>query len=329
MRVLFIGGTGVISSACTELAVARGIELFHLNRGTQHAAVPAGVTTLHGDIRKPAEVAEVLKPYHFDAVVEWVAYEPAHIETDLALFAGKTDQYVFISTTATYQKPPVYYCLTESAPQYNPFWEYGQLKIACEERLRAAYREQGVPMTIVRPSHTYGDTKIPYVVGSGYIVVDRMRRGKPTIVPGDGQSLWTMTHNTDFAKGLVGLLGNQQAIGESFHITSDEVLTWDQIARIIGSAAGVQPQLIHIPSDLIHHYDATLGANLLGDKAYNGVFDNSKIKRAVPGYLATTPFTEGLRRAIAWHDTDPARQRISTELDAVLDRIIEAYQRAW
>ena len=329
MRVLFVGGTGVISSACTELAVARGIELFHLNRGTSHAAVPAGVTTLQGDIREPAAVAELLKPYRFDAVVEWVAYEPAHIETDLAIFAGITDQYIFISTTATYQKPPVNYCLTESAPQHNPYWEYGRLKIACEERLRAAYRRQEMPITIVRPSHTYGDTKIPYVVGSGYIVVDRMRRGKPIIVPGDGQALWTLTHNTDFAKGLVGLLGNPHAIGESFHITSDEVLTWDQIAQIIGQTAGVQPQLIHIPSDLINHYDATLGANLLGDKACNAVFDNSKIKRAVPGYLATTPFTEGLRRAIAWHDADPARQQINTELDAVLDRIITAYQRAW
>lgn len=200
MRVLFIGGTGVISAACSELAVARGIELFHLNRGTHPEAAPAGVTTLRGDIRNPRAVAEVLKPYRFDAVVEWVAYRPEHIETDLALFAGKTDQYVFISTTATYQKPPVYYHLTESTPQYNPCWDYAQLKIACEERLRAAYRAQGIPMTIVRPSHTYGDTKIPYVVGSGYIVVDRMRRGKPTIVPGDGQTLWTLTHNTDFAK---------------------------------------------------------------------------------------------------------------------------------
>ncbi|MHB0934817.1 MAG: NAD-dependent epimerase/dehydratase family protein [Armatimonadota bacterium] len=327
MRVLFIGGTGVISSACTELALARGIELFHLNRGTQEP--PAGVTTLRGDIRRPDQVAEVLKPYRFDAVVEWVAYQPEHIDTDLALFAGKTDQYVFISTTATYQKPPVYYRLDESAPQYNPYWEYAQLKIACEERLRAAYRQQGVPMTIVRPSHTYGDTKIPYVVGSGYIVVDRMRRGKPTIVPGDGQALWTMTHNTDFAKGLVGLLGNPQAIGESFHITSDEVLTWEQIARVIGRAAGVEPELIHIPSDLINHYDAALGANLLGDKTYNAVFDTGKIKRAVPGYLATVPFTEGIRRAVAWHDADPARQQVNPDLDATLDWIIEAYRRAW
>lgn len=328
MRVLFIGGTGVISSACTELALARGIELFHLNRGTQPA--PAGVTALRGDIRQPAVVAEVLRPYRFDAVVEWVAYEPAHIETDLALFAGKTDQYLFISTTATYQKPPVYYRLSESAPQINSHWEYGRQKIACEERLRAAYRQGDIPMTIVRPSHTYGDTKIPYVVGSGYIVVDRMRRGKPTILPGDGQTLWTMTHNTDFAKGLVGLLGNPQAIGESFHITADEVLTWEQIARVIGAAAGVpDPPLTCIPSALIGHYDATLGANLLGDKAYNGVFDNDKIKRAVPGFLATTPFTEGIRRAIAWHDADPARRRVSAELDATLDRIVAAYQRAW
>ena len=230
--------------------------------------MPAGVTTLRGDIRNPAQVAELLQPYHFDAVVEWVAFRPEHIDTDLALFAGKTDQYVLISTTATYQKPPVYYRMNESTPQYNPHWEYGQLKLACEERLLAAYRRQEIPITIVRPSHTYGDTKIPYAVGSGYIAVDRMRRGKPTIVPGDGQSLWTMTHNTDFAKGLVGLLGNTQAIGESFQITSDEVLTWDQIAGIIGHAAGVAPQLIHIPSEFINHCDKTLGANLLGDKAY-------------------------------------------------------------
>jgi len=329
MRILFIGGTGLISLACTELAVSRGIEVFHLNRGKTAVEVPAGVTTLHGDIRQPAAVAELLKPYHFDAVVEWVAYRPEHIENDLALFAGKTDQYLFISTTATYQKPPAYYLLSESAPQYNPYWEYAQLKIACEDRLRAAYREQGMPMTIVRPSHTYGDSKIPYVVGSGYIVVDRMRRGKKTIVPGDGQTFWTMTHASDFAKGLVGLLGNVQAIGDSYHITSDEALTWDQIAGIIGRAAGAEPQLIHIPSDFINHLDATLGANLLGDKAYNAIFDTGKIKRAVPGFLATTPFTEGIARAIAWHDADPRRQTINPELDATLDRIIEAYQRAW
>jgi nucleoside-diphosphate-sugar epimerase len=326
---LFIGGTGVISSACTELAVARGIELFHLNRGTQGTVVPAGVTTLHGDIRNPAMVAEVVKPYRFDAVVEWVAYRPEHIETDLALFAGKTDQYIFISTTATYQKPADYYLLNESTPQSNPCWDYAQQKLACEERLLAAYRRDGMPITIVRPSHTYGDTKIPYAVGSGYIAVDRMRRGKKTIVPGDGQSLWTMTHNTDFAKGLVGLLGHAQAIGEDFQITSDEVLTWDQIAGIIGKAAGVEPELVHIPSDFINHCDATLGANLLGDKAYCAVFDNSKIKRAVPDFLATMPFNEGIRRAIAWHDADPRRQTIDPTLDATLDRIIETYARAW
>jgi len=329
MRVLFIGGTGVISLACTELAVAQGIEVFHLNRGTTKVEVPEKVTTLHGDIRQPGAVAEVVKPYRFDAVVEWVAYRPEHIETDLALFTGKTEQYVFISTAATYQKPPAYYRISESTPQRNPFWEYAQLKLACEERLRAAYREQGMPMTIVRPSHTYGDSKIPYAVGSGYIAVDRMRRGKKTIVPGDGQSFWTMTHVTDFAKGLVGLLGNAQAIGESYHITSDEALTWDQIARLIGRAAGVEPELIHIPSDFINHLDATLGANLLGDKAYNAIFDTGKIKRAVPGFLATMPFAEGVHRAVAWHDADPRRQVVNPELDATLDRIIATYERAW
>lgn len=325
MRVLFIGGTGVISQACTETALARGIELYHLNRGTHPA--PEGVMTLHGDIRDPA-VAAVLAPYRFDAVVEWIAYRPEHIEADLALFAGKVGQYVFISTTATYQKPPAFYLLTESTPQDNPWWEYAQLKLACEERLWAAHRRDRFPVTIVRPSHTYGDTKIPYAVGSGYIAVDRMRRGKKTIVHGDGQSLWTLTHNTDFAKGLVGLLGNPQVVGDHFHITSDEVLTWDQIARLIGEAAGAEPDLIHIPSDFIARHDRTLGAGLLGDKASNGVYDNGKIKRAVPGYLATTPFHAGIRRAVAWHDAHPALQTVDPQLDATLERIVAAYERA-
>lgn len=329
MRVLFIGGTGVISQACTELAAARGIELFLLNRGTTEMALPAGVTVLRGDIRNVQATAELLKPYRFDAVVDWIAYLPEHIEADLRLFGGKTDQYVFISSASAYQKPPVHYRITESTPLCNSFWQYSRDKIACELRVMEAYRNEGLPVTIVRPSYTYGNTKIPYCVGKGYTLVHRLRQGKKIIVPGDGQSLWTMTHNTDFAKGFVGLLGNVQAIGESFHITADEVLTWDQIATLLARAAGEEPRLIHIPSDFIARCDPAIGAGLLGDKACSAVFDNSKIRRAVPDFRATTPFKDGIQQVIAYTDAHPELQVVDEAMDTTLDRIIAAYERAY
>jgi len=228
MRILFIGGTGNISLACTRMAVERGFEVTVLNRGRRPADLPPGVRSLTLDIEDPG-AANALSGCSFDAVVNWIAFRPADIERDLRLFQGRTRQYVFISSASVYQKPATHYLITESTPLANPFWEYSRNKIACEERLIQAYRDNGFPATIVRPSHTYGDTQIALAINSwtkSYTVIDRMRRGRKVIVPGDGTSLWVITHNTDFAKGLVGLLGNEQTVGHSFHITTDEVMCW-------------------------------------------------------------------------------------------------------
>lgn len=330
MRVLFIGGTGIISTACTQLAVERGIELTLLNRGRRAAVPPKGVQMLTVDIEDAAAVAKALAGATFDAVVDWIAYEPAQVERDIAWFRGRTRQYVFISSASAYQKPPSHYLITESTPLANPFWDYSQRKIACEERLLRAYRDEGFPMTIVRPSLTYGDTQIALPVNSwakSYTAVDRMRRGKKVIVPGDGTSLWVITHNSDFAKGLVGLLGREQALGHAFHITSDEVLTWDQVYRVTAAAAGVEPQLVHIASDFLAACIPEMRGGLLGDKSASVVFDNSKIKRFVPDYCATVPYTEGIRRTLAWFDADVARRVVDEHADARWDRVIEAYER--
>jgi nucleoside-diphosphate-sugar epimerase len=329
MKLLFIGGTGLISTACSRLAIEQGMELFLLNRGS-HSDLPAGATNLIADIRDSEATARVLAGHRFDAVVDWIAYTPADIERDLALFRGNTRQYIFISSASAYQKPVGHYWITEDTPLANPFWDYSRNKIACEERLMRAYREEGFPFTIVRPSLTYGDTQIPLVVNSWqlpYTAVARMRQGKPVIVPGDGTSLWTITHNSDFAKGLVGLLGHQQAVGHAFHITSDEVLTWDQIYAAVGDAAGVEAKIVHIASDFIAACLPDMAGSLLGDKTVSVVFDNSKIKRFVPGFCATTSFARGIRQTIAWFDADPARQRIDAMADQQWDRLISAYEQ--
>lgn len=330
MKVLFIGGTGVISQACTPLAVASGIELTLLNRGRRSDRVPNRVRTVAVDIENTAGVSAALGDSSFDAVVDWIAFEPAHIERDLALFRGRTRQYIFISSASAYQKPAGHYLITESTPLANPFWSYSQQKIACEERLMREYRENGFPVTIVRPSLTYGDTQIPLAVNSwakSFTAVDRMRRGKKVIVPGDGSSLWVITHNSDFAKGLIGLLGLDQAIGHAFQITSDEVMCWDQWYRLTAEAAGAEPQLVHIPSDLLAECVPEMRGGLLGDKSVSVVFDNTKIKRFIPEYCATVPFTQGIRRTIAWFDADPARREIDDEANARWDRLIDAWER--
>jgi len=330
MKVLFIGGTGIISTACTNLALERGTDLTLLNRG-RHAMQPQpGCRTVTVDIEDADAVADALRGESFDAVVDWIAFEPAHIERDLALFRGRAGQYVFISSASAYQKPLGHYLITESTPLSNPYWSYSQQKIACEARLMRAHREEGFPVTIVRPSHTYGETQFALAVNSwakSYTAVDRMRRGKKVIVPGDGSSLWVITHNTDFAKGLVGLLARQQAIGQAFHITSDEVMSWDQWYRLTAEAAGVEPLLLHVPSDFIAACVPESRGSLTGDKAASVVFDNSKIKRFVPEYCATMPYTEGIRRTIAWFDADPARRQIDDEANARWDKMIDAYER--
>jgi nucleoside-diphosphate-sugar epimerase len=281
------------------------------------------------DIKDQERVAATLNGRQWDAVVNWIGYEPVQIERDLELFRGKTRQYIFISSAAAYQKPPKHYRITEETPLDNPFWEYARKKIACEQRLLQAYRTQNFPVTIVRPSLTYGETWIPCTVGGhDYTVVNRIRQGKPVIVHGDGQSLWTMTHNTDFALGLVGLLGQEKALGECFHITSDEVLTWDRIYRLLGDAAGMPPKLVYIPSNFIARFDARIGDSLLGDKRYSLVYDNSKIKKFVPEYQPKVPFAEGIRQSVAWFDADADRQKVNPNMDNLLDRIVAAYEKA-
>lgn len=334
MKTLFIGGTGLISSACSELAVKRGMELNVLNRGiTTKRPLPDGVTLLQGDVyQDEGGIADLLQGRHFDAVVDWIAFTPADIERDLRLFRDKTDQFVFISSASAYQKPPQHYIIKEETPLKNPFWEYSQDKIACEERLMQAYHQDGFPTTIVRPSLTYGPTQIPLAMGSWvhpYTSVDRMKRGHKVIVHGDGTSLWVFTWNEDFAQGFLSLLGNEAAIGEDFHITSDEVLTWNQAYEEVARALGVEPQLVHIPSELLAAYDEHKLGSLIGDKANSLVFDNSKIKRFVPDFECKVPWAEGVRKALAWFDADPARRTIDGEANRQWDRIIAAYESAF
>jgi len=326
MKALFIGGTGVISSACSQLALDRGIDLYLLNRGQSSRPIPNGAQVLHGDIRDPESVRKALGDQHFDAVVNWIAFTADHIETDLTLFKNCTNQYIFISSASAYQKPLAGLPITESTVLVNPFWEYSRNKIACEDRLLQAYRQEQFPITIVRPSHTYDKTLFP--MHGGWTVVDRMLKGKPVIVHGDGTSLWTLTHHTDFAKGFVGLIGNPHAIGEAFHITSDESITWNQIFEYIAKAAGVTPNLVHIPSDRIAQYDPAWGASLLGDKAFSVLFDNSKIKRVVPGFCATIPFAVGAAEIVNWYLGDESRRKVDPIFDQLCDRMIADYQNS-
>lgn len=328
MRVLFIGGTGKISSACAQLAVDQGIDLYLLNRGQTSRPIPDNLHILQGDIREPSSVEAALGDLKFDAVVNWIAFTPEHIRTDLALFRERTEQYVFISSASAYQKPLSGLPITESTPLANPFWEYSRNKIACEEMLMAAYREDGFPFTIVRPSHTYDRTMLPF--NGGYTVIDRMRKGKPVVVHGDGTSLWVLTHHRDFAKGFVPLLGNNHAIAEAVHVTSDELLTWNQIFTICAKAAGVEaPDLVYVPSSIIAAYDPAWGAGLLGDKAHSVVFDNSKVKRLAPGFAATTPFVRGAEEIMAWYDADPSRQVVDNAMDQTIDKLVAAQRKLW
>lgn len=327
MKILFIGGTGVISAACARLAVERGFNLSVLNRGNR--AVVPGVHQIVADIANPA-AATVLDDRKWDVVVDFIAFTPAEIEQRIALFRGRVGQFIFISSASVYQKPMTHFPITESTPLVNPFWDYARNKIACEDRLLQVLREENFPVTIIRPSWTYNETRVTVPVNSpkSFTVVDRMRRGLPVIVPGDGTSLWTMTHHTDFAKGLVGLLGHQSAVGHAFHITSDEVLTWNQIYQSVAEAAGVaKPKLIHIASDFITACLPEFSGGLYGDKAHSSVFDNSKIKRFVPGFQAVTRFRDGMARTVSWFDADPTRSEVDAKANAAWDRVIAAYER--
>lgn len=325
LRVLFIGGSGTISSACSALAVQRGLDLTVLNRGMSTARpLPEGARLVRGDISDPSSVREALGDREFDAVVDWVAFSPEDVRRDVELFRDRTGQFVFISSASAYQTPPARLPVVESTPLRNPFWLYSRNKIACEDVLVQAYRETGFPATIVRPSHTYDRTLVPF--DGGWTVPARLRAGKEVVVHGDGTSLWTLTHHTDFARGFVPLLGHPRTLGEAFHITSDDVLTWDRIAGCLAAALGVEPRIVHVPSDAVAAADPDWGDGLLGDKAHSMVFDNAKIRSVAPDFVATVPFEQGAREIVDWHLGDAARQAVDARLDAVMDRLVERWR---
>lgn len=322
MRVLFIGGTGVISSACSALAVERGIELYLLNRGASSRPIPQGAHALRGDARDPGSVRRAIGALEFDAVVNWVAYTPQHVEADRELFRGRTAQYLFISSASVYQTPPAHLPVSEATPLENPFWQYARDKIVCEERLVRAQQEEDFPVTIVRPAHTYDRTKLP--IRGGYTMIDRMRRGAPVVIHGDGTSIWVVMHHTDFARAFIPLLGEPRAIGEAFHITSDDLLTWNGIFATVAAAAGAELQAVHVPSEWIARFDPGWGESLLGDKAHSMIFDNSKIRSIVPGFAPTVSFAEGAAESLAWYDADPSHRKVDEAFDRTLDAIVAA-----
>ncbi|THV30861.1 SDR family oxidoreductase [Glycomyces paridis] len=325
VSVLFIGGTGRISTSCVHEAVRQGMEVTVLNRGrTGERLLPPEVALLTADANDADSVREALGDRTFDAVVNWVNFTPEQVRRDIELFTGRCGQYLFISSASAYQTPPTHMPVTESTPLKNPFWQYSRDKIACEELLTAAYRDDDFPMTIIRPSHTYDETLLPF--DGGWTVVERMRAGKPVIVHGDGTSLWTITHSRDFAVGFVGLLAKEAAIGEAFHITGDEAPTWNQIFGHIAEAAGVEPHLVHVASDAIAAADPNWGAGLLGDKSNTMVFDNTKVKRLVPEFgIDATPYRLGAREVVAWHDANPAFQTVDPKTDALMDWLADRY----
>lgn len=324
LRILFIGGNGIISSAASARVVARGDELTLLNRGRSTLRPPvAGVRHLVGDADDAASIAAAIGDETFDVVANFRSFSPEQVARDIELFEGRCGQYVYISSASAYQKPVARLPITESTPLRNPYWQYSRDKIASEDLLVAAYRERGFPVTIIRPSHTYDGTSIPIL--GGWTAIDRMRRGLPVVVHGDGTSLWTLTHTRDFAVALVGLLGNDRALGEAFQITSDEVLTWNQITELLARAAGAEFRPVHIASDAIARELPEHGPGLVGDKAHSVIFDNAKVKALVPEYRAVTPFWQGAREMVEWHDADASRRVIDPELDATFDRLIERY----
>ena len=328
MKVLFIGGTGTISYSCSKLAIEKGFEVSLLNRGMSTLREPLpGAEQIIADIRQPETVRQALGERHFDVVIDFLAFHPGHIEIDLELFSGRTEQFIFISSASAYQTPPEKLPVTEDTPLDNPVWQYSRDKAACEQRLMRAYKSEGFPVTIVRPSHTYDEGYIP--VTGRWTTVDRMLRGLPVITYGDGTSIWTLTHSTDFAKGFVGLFGKDEAIGQAYHITSDEWQTWDQIFGKLADALGVQPRLVHVPSDLIAQFDQEWGEGLLGDKANSFILDNSKIKALVPEFVCTVPFAEGIARSVKFYRRRAELRVINARFNDTVEEILDSYAKAW
>lgn len=326
MKVLFIGGTGNISSYVSKLLLEKGFDLYLLNRGNIKLDLP-GANYFKGDIRNKEEIIKILSNQKFDVVVDWIAFTVDHVEFDYELFKERVKQYIFISSASIYQKPPSTPYITESTPLKNPYWQYSRDKIACEDFLRKKYRENDFPITIVRPSHTY-NTIFPIISpgSNNYTFIDRIKKGKEVYLHGDGTTLWTLTHSEDFAKGFCGLIGNIHSIGHAFHITSDEILTWNQIYEIMADTLGVKLNLVYIPSEFLNKCDNQVGSSLLGDKSYSMIFDNSKIKQFVPEFKATIPFSEGIKRVFEWFEADPKRKIIDESINEGMDRIISLYK---
>ena len=319
-RVLYIGGTGTISAACVRRSLASGHEVTVLNRGSGRRALPDGVRELVADVRDPAAVKTAVGNAEFDVVAEFLAFTPDHVQQDLDLFEGRTGQYVFISSASAYEKPPRRLPVTESTPLRNPFWRYSRDKIACEDLLVAAHRDRALPVTIVRPSHTYDERLLPTL--GGWTDIERLRAGKPVVIHGDGTSLWTLTHSDDFAVAFAGLLGNPAAIGDAFTITGSHAPTWNQIYGWLADAAGVRhPDFVHVASETIAAFEPELGPTLIGDKAHSMLFDNSKVTALVPEFRTTITFDEGARRIVAHYDAHPEEQRVDADRDALFDRI--------
>lgn len=328
MKILFIGGTGTISTAISRLLLAQGHELWLVNRGQRNNTLPQGAHCLVADINDEEKVAKLVGGQQFDCIADFIAFVPEHLERDYRLFREKTKQFIFISSASVYQKPLSHYLITESTPLSNPYWQYARNKIACEDYLMRLYREEGFPVTIVRPSHTYDERKVPTGVHGAHgswSVVKRIIDNRPVIIQGDGSSLWTMTHCTDFANAFAGLIGNIHAVGEAIHITSDETLTWNQIYHYIADAVGKPLQAVHVASDFLaeagKQYDFRGG--LLGDKAVSVVFDNTKLKRLVPGFVATKRFDSGIRETISFILANTEYQTEDSEFDKWCDKIIE------
>lgn len=320
-RVLFIGGTGIISASCVADAVAAGHDVTVLNRGSGRRPLPEGVSEITGDVRDRDSLHAAVGDAEYDVVAEFLAFTPDHVSLDVDLFEGRTGQYIFISSASAYQKPPRSVPISESTPLRNPFWRYSRDKIACEDLLVAAYRDREFPATIVRPSHTYDRGLIPTT--GGWTDIARMRQGRPVVIHGDGTSLWTLTHARDFAVGFTGLLGNPVTIGEAYTITGDHAPSWNDIYRWLADAAGVaEPDFVHVASETIAAFAPEEGPGLVGDKAYTALFDNSKIKRISPDFGTRTTFDQGAREIVAHYDAHPELQKVDADLDAAFDRMV-------
>lgn len=324
MKILFIGGTGVISSSCSELCVERGYELYLLNRGTSFRKPPYKANVLTADINDINSVRNVIANHQFDSVVDWIAFNENDVKRHYELFKGKTKQYIFISSASAYHKPPVKLPITEDVPLVNPFWKYSQAKIDCEKFLLNKFHKENFPVTICRPSHTYDKTKP--ALRMGYLPFHRMKNGKKIIIHGDGNTLWTLTHTKDFAKGFIGLIGRPATTGEAYHITSDKTITWNQIAEILAQKSNYELKPIHIPIDFIAKYDKDWGAELYGDKAYDTYFDNSKIKSIVTDFSAEINFEAGAEEIAEWY-SHPSNQIVNETMDNLMDQIISLYEK--